>query len=298
MFPHTGRTLRRAQRFRYEDAASKPFSGRRVQHARGCAPLFRPAILYALSSLLPIPMRRPGLLTACLLLLMLAACAERETPPPPENVGVATGVDAAVERFPVRRNGQWGYIDRGGELVIAPIFDQAWTFSDGLALVRREGRYGYIDTTGALVIEPQYADAWHFSEGLAPVQVGDQWGYIDRNGEMVIDPQFNLAPSLLEVETNRTVELHPVRADTGYGYQRDGDFVIAPRFDRAWYFENGLARVQVGDQWGYIDREGRFAITPRFDRAWDFENGLALVEVDGRLGYIDPSGRYVWEPSE
>ena len=30
------------------------------------------------------------------------------------------------------------------------------------------------------VIKPQFDDAWSFSEGLAPVKIGDKYGYISK----------------------------------------------------------------------------------------------------------------------
>ena len=33
-------------------------------------------------------------------------------------------------------------------------------------------------------------------------------------------------------------------------------------------------------KWGYIDRSGRTVIEPRFDYAWDFSDGLARVATD------------------
>ena len=46
--------------------------------------------------------------------------------------------------------GKWGYIDQQGEVAIAPQFDYAADFSEGLAAVQQDGRYGYIDTDGKL----------------------------------------------------------------------------------------------------------------------------------------------------
>ena len=36
-----------------------------------------------------------------------------------------------------------------------------------------------------------------------------------------------------------------------------------------------LARVKMGDKWGYIDLKGAMAIKPQFDLAEDFSEGLA-----------------------
>ena len=56
------------------------------------------------------------------------------------------------------------------------------------------------------------------------------------------------------------------------------DFVvIQPQFDQAGSFAEGLARVQVGNQWGYINQQGKFVMQPQFEEANPFTEGLALV---------------------
>ncbi|MEA5599571.1 S-layer homology domain-containing protein [Nostoc sp. UHCC 0252] len=55
-------------------------------------------------------------------------------------------------------------------------------------------------------------------------------------------------------------------------------FVIPPQFDAADDFVEGFARVQKGNQWGYIDKTGKFVIPPRFDEAHPFSEGLLLVK--------------------
>lgn len=52
---------------------------------------------------------------------------------------------------------------------IAPQYDDAASFSEGLAAVKKNGQWGYIDTDGKVVIPFQYDIAAPFSEGLALV---------------------------------------------------------------------------------------------------------------------------------
>jgi hypothetical protein len=54
-------------------------------------------------------------------------------------------------------------------------------------------KWGFINTSGNFVIPAQFDDANSFSEGLAAVKVGDKWGYIDKTGQLKIKPQFDNA---------------------------------------------------------------------------------------------------------
>jgi hypothetical protein len=111
-----------------------------------------------------------------------------------------------------------GYIDKTGKTVIEPQFDDAYSFSEGLASVEINGKLGYIDKTGKVVIKPEFNYARSFSEGFAAVKVNRLWGFIDKTGEMVINPAFTMAQS----------------------------------------FKHGLAEVRHGEETAYIDKTGHY----------------------------------------
>lgn len=64
---------------------------------------------------------------------------------------------------------------------------------DGIVAVCKEGTWGFIDLEGKWVIEPQYEQAKSFSYGLAAVYDGKKWGFINTDGELVIDYLFRNA---------------------------------------------------------------------------------------------------------
>lgn len=67
------------------------------------------------------------------------------------------------------KGNRYGYINRKGEVVISPRFEQAEPFSEGLAQVMQKGKWGYIDTSGEYVIPPRFDDADTFRDGTALV---------------------------------------------------------------------------------------------------------------------------------
>ena len=95
----------------------------------------------------------------------------------------------------VRLNGQYGFVDQQGNVVIRLKYDMAVGFSEGLAAVRlgdyKTGKYGFIDTTGKVVIPlGKYDSVSTFSEGLAPVKLNDMWGFVDTTGEEVVPVRY------------------------------------------------------------------------------------------------------------
>ena len=87
---------------------------------------------------------------------------------------------------------------RDGRLVIKPIYEHAWIFSDGLAAVEVNRRIKFIDTTGTVVIDKGfvydvYDDGYVFHQGHCAVNdsTGKHMGLIDRNGDWVVPPVYS-----------------------------------------------------------------------------------------------------------
>ncbi len=233
--------------------------------------------------------------------------------------------------FPVQKDGKWGYIDRDGRNVIAPKFERAERFSEGLAAVVLEGRHGYIDAAGAMAVLPEQEPAGpvhrRFRDGLAAVRSKSGIGFIDRSGKLVIPARFSSAEDFSE-------GLAFACDQVGCGYiDRTGRGVLGPAFLGGTPFRGGVAAVWIGKsdmggkryvlydrergrltgdwenvgsmsegliavrtqgRWGYVDREGRGVIRPAFAGAGEFSDGLAPVaEQAWTCGYADRSGKLV-----
>jgi hypothetical protein len=84
--------------------------------------------------------------------------------------------------------------------------------------------------------------------------------------------------------------------DGHWGYGVDGAFVIAPQFDDAQPFSDGVAWVRFPDApgWSLIDETGAVLIgVSGFDEVRPFRRGLAAVARHGRWGAVDPAGTVV-----
>lgn len=80
----------------------------------------------------------------------------------------------------------WGVIDKRGNFVQQPKFENAAEFHDGLAMACVKGKCGYVDTSGKWVIQPTLPTAESFRYGLARVSWRDgEFGYIDKKGKAV-----------------------------------------------------------------------------------------------------------------
>ncbi|HKR01439.1 MAG TPA: WG repeat-containing protein [Pyrinomonadaceae bacterium] len=223
---------------------------------------------------------------------------------------------------------KWGYIDPQGKMVIEPQFEEAGSFSEGLArvviydkdfkwgFIDKVGKYrwGFIDREGKWALKPAYdSPVEDFNGGRARVSkdIGMNNGvvidifFIDKEGRSYPEPEADERFEDFEDLSPFSEGLATFRKDYKEGFvNQSGKVVIAPRFDFAGYFSEGLAPVNIkrGESydggWGYINARGETVIKSKFDWAWEFSEGRALVAMGDRVGYVDRAGRYIWEPSK
>ena len=190
-----------------------------------------------------------------------------------------------------KKTSQWGYINKTGKIVIGLQFDEADSFSEGLARVVFDGKSGYINKTGKMVIRPQFDEANSFSEGLAVVNIGGS--YQEKKDSAATKPR--------------------IFGGGKWGYiNKTGKMVIKPQFDYAKDFSDGLASVVIGDNetGGYVDKRGKLVIkleNAKSRQTWSFSEGLAVVDDNGGFcgavpencsyHYINKSGKIVIEKS-
>ncbi len=213
---------------------------------------------------------------------------------------------------------KWGFLDKNGKEAIAAQFDNAYSFSEGLAEVYSNDKAGFIDKMGKLVIDFLYKKSNHiaplwqgFTNGKMVVTTKNDYEIIlDKQGKILVD------------ETRKYKKI--TRFDTGFAYaEKDyttGDWIdtlgniigkpngfdigeygifqnfnitnnddrksILSKFQLHFNLKNGFAQAKLNNHWGFIDREGN-PITPFiYDKTSDFdENGIAAVQI-GNYGYL------------
>lgn len=212
-------------------------------------------------------------------------------------------------------NKGWGFIDKAGQEVIKPQFQEAGNFSEGLASAQIKGKWGFIDKTGRVVIEPQYDAVNSFSEGIAVVVKGPDFFLINKTGQTILSR--NMSELQLSVYDNARFSGGLIDAfdcatsKTGF-IDKTGKFVVEPKYEQAAPFSEGLARVAVNEggeeKMGFIDRSGQLVIPPKFNtdsdfsrNSTDFSEGLASlteglapsVTAEAKFIYINKKGSIV-----
>lgn len=195
----------------------------------------------------------------------------------------------------------WGFVDRGGELVIPAQYEEAESFSEGLALVRKNGLYGFIDRTGREAIAPAYDFAASFHDGLARADLRGRQYFIDASGRRVFE--LRVADNGANNDgfrryvrfSNGRLRIQDPRSGRHYFLDPRGRAAFEQTFQQAYEFSEGLAGVCERDRCGYIDVDGKLVVPLQYAAVASFSEGLAFVSGAEKQGFIDPTGAFAFE---
>lgn len=180
--------------------------------------------------------------------------------------------------------GKYGFVNGRGKWIIAPQFDFAWDFEDGIALIQQNSKYGYIKEDGTYLLDPQFDYAQDFNNGIAMVRRDDKYGYIKADGTYLSQPQFEDAESIFD-------GIARVQYNGKYGYiKEDGTYLFEPQFDDACYSGPGIEKVKQNGKYGFIRKDGTYIAKPKFDYADDFHDGKSLVWLENKTYTLTPDG--------
>lgn len=196
-----------------------------------------------------------------------------------------------------RGNPTFLYIQYNGEVAFDKQLMNPRPFKNTLAAIENsEHKWGFMNIEGKVVIPTEYGDVSDFSGNFAVVTVDVTGGghyrmtYIDLNGKLMGEPRFFGARPLSE----------------GYAVVKlkDGNWQVLNRYFTATSgrlpyedvkdFHEGLARVRIGERYGFIDTTGNLVIAMSDDWCSErFSEGLCLIKRGGKFGYMDMQGRVV-----
>lgn len=189
------------------------------------------------------------------------------------------------ESFDEFGNLKFGYIDaENSDNYIAPIYEMAYSFSDGFAWVMLNGKWVIINSNGEHTAENlEYDDTWPFLHGIAKVEMGSDYGFIDTLGNEIVAPGV----SLIEVHNGFTY----YGKDGLLGLEKSNTLITKPIYESIGLFHANRAVVQLEGKYGYIDTTGVAVIDLDYDWASDFENDVATVRVASDTFLIDTNGK-------
>lgn len=173
-------------------------------------------------------------------------------------------------------DGNYGYINNKGSLVIDYKYNEAESFSrNGLALVKENenSKYGYINDKGEYSIQAVYDEAQSFTaEGYAGAMLNGTVGVIDKDGKFLFETtNYNFAWAM--ENTNL------VKVGQGVAY---------------WKIKG--TNHGFGGSFGITDLKGNIISEVKYLSIDDYINNYAIVkDKNNKYGLIDNNGQEVIE---
>lgn len=203
-----------------------------------------------------------------------------------------------------RLNGLYGYLSvSDGSFVIAPQYEQARDFSEGLAAVEyKMNRWKFIDSDNKAAFPNEITFAYSYKNGLVVVQQrGDGlYGLIDKKARWVFPPRYGaMSPSYKGTALVGHVEVkYKKYLDYFEFVHSDGVRHDPNKFQEIGFFSEDIASVKMNDKWGYVDTQGKWVIEPRFEEVQEFTTpNIAAAKLDGLWGIVQKDGSWLISPT-
>lgn len=162
--------------------------------------------------------------------------------------------------------------------------------SCGLALAKSGVLYGYVNAKGEMVIEPIYESAYYFTDNYAEVQKDGKWGVIDTAGNIVIPCQYEkinrYESTKILYKVCESNSLWGLVAPEGVIYE-----CLYTNIDKFGESDN-LLRIEKDGQKGIADISGKIIIPCKYVRISSYNKSLNIYEVrnsQGLDGLITPT---------
>lgn len=200
-----------------------------------------------------------------------------------------------------------GLIGLQGELLNSYSYYYVGSFGEGFLAFQQkpDGNYGYIDEKGNVIIKPQYTMALPFREGRAVINTSDgvenEYGLIDKTGKYIIKPQYNDINQLGENRVAVGKALDGIKPFLGSKYaiaDTNGRFLTDFIYYNISNYDKGYASAYDNINTFFIDKAGNIARNFPIIKGrgtLSFIGNLIKASIDNRLAYYDKNGKLVWK---
>lgn len=216
--------------------------------------------------------------------------------------------DRAVVKLPGKG---YAIIDRDGNILKNLKYSYVMDLSDGMAAFVPEqgGRYGYLDKNGDIAVAPAFLTAMNFENGAAVVNPSadytvNKYGLIDKRGKYLIEPQYN---DILQLGENRTAvgiaaDVNNIFAGSRYALsEREGKILTDFVFYGIGPFRDGTASAYNNTETFFIDKTGeKVESLPTAEGIGTLEllDGIIYADIDKRPYYMNSRGEVIYRPSD
>ena len=218
-------------------------------------------------------------------------------------------LDNGLYKF--KKDNLYGLLDSQGNILVPNKYHKIGDFKEKLAVTYIEHGvnalgnniylFGFIDESGNEVLSSDYEYMGKRNEGKVVLMRNNVWGMFDTT---TLQMQIILNISYLgccnngfcRFNTGGNFDKSTLNINGGlWGYMnQNGNIVIAPQYDAARGFSDGMAAVKLNGKWGFINSEGIIVVPCEYDEVESsFEDGKGKLVKDDEIYIFDKSGSQI-----
>lgn len=188
-----------------------------------------------------------------------------------------------------------------GDGIVQAIVDvdltEARAISNGLLPIKNADGWTYYDYNSEKLAEKVYDDAYSFASGKALVAEKGSWYLIDTAFNQIGSEKFSDAKVFTNGEYIYNNIMVAARSGKYSMYNGDGAQIVSfTAEDMDVYCGGWVAYKAENGKWGFVNTQGEITIAPTYEEAKSFSNGVAAVKLDGKWGFINTAGNIVIDP--
>jgi hypothetical protein len=189
--------------------------------------------------------------------------------------------------FQPEQEGQWGYMDAEGNILVSPRYTNAEPFYENFAVVWQNKKRNFINEKGEEVIKFKYSYIGNFQESAAIIVSNKKYGFINQNGIEFIEAR----PGICYPFKNGFALVDYFKQ---FHIDKAGN-VIGESYDSCWEYSDEYSKVKRNNKIGYKDTKGILVIDTVYDKGDDFSEGFAIVNSENKYYAIDKSGKIAFD---
>jgi len=214
--------------------------------------------------------------------------------------------------IPYRKGDKWGFSTEDKKIVVPPKYDRVWPFyqDENVTLVMLKGKYGMIDRKGNEVVKPVYDEIKWFSESFLMVKLKDKYGLIRRdNFREVVKPKYsNIEPlanfgsysfsfyfgvGCVEQESKNFLKVY-IGNKVGL-IDTMGKEVIPVKYEdvKVVLGEKTLVKFKEKEKWGIMDLSANVILPAKYDWVCYNEGKVIFAVLDNKPYAFDASGKEI-----
>lgn len=119
----------------------------------------------------------------------------------------------------IKQEGKFGMVNKQGQEVCPPKFEQARLFHEGYAAVQLHGKWSFVNKQGKRLTAFDYDWVSNFEKGFARVRIGKEWTLLNELGHELTEQRFDAIGAFQEGR------VEALRDGTYYWIYEDGTVV-------------------------------------------------------------------------